>query len=265
MELSKIQTASWDDLVFEGRNKSYGAYLLRQLYEKNVRKSFIIALIAFIVLLGGPVLWKLISPSLENAKPKMVVMEMKDLKPPPPIEKTPPPPPPPPPPPVKSTIKFVPPVIKKDEEVHEDPPKQEEMVKVQVSNETKKGTDDGVDKIEIDPNAGKETGTENKIFTFVQQMPEYPGGENAMMQFIQDNLKYPSRARDNQTEGKVFVTFVVDEVGGIADIKVARDIGDGCGQAAVDVVKKMKNWSPGKQNGKAVRVQYTLPIDFTLQ
>ncbi len=265
MELNKIQTATWDELVFEGRNKSYGAFLLRQIYSKHVRNGFIISLLIFIVGMGGPVLWKIISPSLETPKPKMVVMEMKDLKPPPPPDKTPPPPPPPPPPPVKSTIRFVPPVIKKDEEVHEDPPKQEEMVKVQVSDKTEKGVDNGVDKIEVDPNAGKETGTENKIFTFVQQMPVYPGGEEAMIQFIQENLKYPVRAKDNQTEGKVVLTFVVDESGAIKDIKVLRDIGDGCGQAAIDVIKKMKPWNPGKQNGKSVQVQFTLPVDFSLQ
>ena len=264
MELNKIQTATWDELVFEGRNKSYGAFLLRQIYNKHVIRGGIISLLIFVVGMGGPVLWKIISPSLETPKPKMVVMEMKDLKPPPPPDKTPPPPPPPPPPPVKSTIRFVPPVIKKDEEVHEDPPKQEEMVKVQVSDKTEKGTDDGVDKIEVDKKPDETGSGKPQIFEFVEQMPAYPGGEEAMGQFISDNLKYPARARDNQTEGQVVLQFVVDENGAINDITIKRDIGDGCGQAAVDVVKKMKHWTPGRQNAKPVKVYFTLPISFTL-
>lgn len=140
MELSRIKTAQLDEIVFDGRNKEYGAYMLRQLYNKNVRNSFIIACIFFLVALGGPVILKYINPAEEIAKKKVEIVDMADLKPPPPVDQaTPPPPPPPPPPPIQSTIKFVPPVIKPDEEVPaEDPPKQEEMKEVQVASETKK-------------------------------------------------------------------------------------------------------------------------------
>ena len=267
MELNKIQTATWDELVFEGRNKSYGAFFLRQIYNKHVIRGGIISLLIFVVGMGGPVLWKIISPSLETPKPKMVVMEMKDLKPPPPPDKTPPPPPPPPPPPVKTTIRFVPPVIKKDEEVHEDPPKQEEMVKVQVSDKTEKGTDNGVDKIEVDPNAGKETGPEEpRVFTFVQQMPAFPGGDEAFRSFVADNYVYPPRAKENQTEGRVIIQFVVDETGDVGEFKILRDIGDGCADAAIAAIKKSsKKWAPGKQNGKSVKVYYTFPFELSLQ
>jgi protein TonB len=266
MDLNKIKTADLNDIVFEGRNKVYGAYFLRRVYDKHVIRGFIISILTFVICLGGPVIWEKIKPTAEVEKPKVSLVDLANIKPPPPVDpKTPPPPPPPPPPPLKATIKFTPPVIKKDEEVHEDPPKQEEIQKVVISDKTQEGNKDGIDQLEIDPNIGKEVDAKPTIFTFVEQMPSFPGGEEKMGEFIGENLKYPSRARDNQTEGKVVLTFVVNETGGISDIKVLRDIGDGCGQAAIDVIKKMKPWSPGKQNGKAVPVQFTLPIQFSLQ
>ncbi|MFM2049381.1 MAG: hypothetical protein RI955_1929 [Bacteroidota bacterium] len=266
MDLNKIKNADLNDIVFDGRNKIYGAYFLRRVYDKHVARGFIISFITFALCLAGPVIWKKIFKDAPIEKQKVSLVDLANIKPPPPVDpKTPPPPPPPPPPPLKATIKFTPPVIKKDEEVHEDPPKQEEIQKVVISDKTQEGNKDGVDQLEVDPGIGKEVDAKPTIFTFVEQMPAYPGGEDAMQEFLGSNIKYPARARENQTEGKVVLTFVVNETGAIGDIRILRDIGDGCGQAAVDAVKKMKNWVPGKQNGKPVQVQFTLPVQMSLQ
>ncbi|MEN9523672.1 MAG: hypothetical protein RL065_2049 [Bacteroidota bacterium] len=267
MDLNKIKNADLNDIVFEGRNKVYGAYFLRRVYDKHVLRGFIISLVTFVLCLGGPVIWEKIKPTKVAEKQKVDLVDLANIKPPPPVDRTaPPPPPPPPPPPLKATIKFTPPVIKKDEEVHEDPPKQEEIQKVAISTKTQEGSNDAPEDIGVQQ--GNATEIEKPtIFTFAEIMPSYPGGEEKMYEFIQDNLKYPTRAKDNQTEGRVMVQFVVLENGSIGEVKTVnkKRLGDGCEESAMEVIRKMKSWNPGKQNGKAVQVWYTVPIQFSLQ
>ena len=103
-----------------------------------------------------------------------------------------------------------------------------------------------------------------KIFTVVEVMPEYPGGTDEMMKFLAENIKYPTVAQENGISGKVFVTFIVDENGLIDNISILRGIGGGCDEEAIRVIKMMPKWKPGTQRGQAVRVQYNVPIKFTL-
>lgn len=105
---------------------------------------------------------------------------------------------------------------------------------------------------------------DNEIYSVVSQDPQYPGGQEAMAKFLSDNLVYPAEARDKGITGRVVVTFVVEKDGNVSNVKVLRDIGGGCGAEAVRVVKKMPRWKPGKANGKAVRTQFTLPLNFSL-
>jgi periplasmic protein TonB len=105
---------------------------------------------------------------------------------------------------------------------------------------------------------------EDKVFTFVEQKPEFPGGEKALMQYLADHIKYPAMARESNVEGKVFLSFVVGKDGRISDVKVLRGIGSGCDDEAKSVVASMPAWAPGKQNGQSVKVQYTLPVQFKL-
>lgn len=111
----------------------------------------------------------------------------------------------------------------------------------------------------------EEATVEEEIFIFVEENPEYQGGAEAMYKYLGENIKYPQLARENNIEGKVFVQFVVEKDGSITNVKVMRDIGGGCGQEAVRVVKSMPKWKPGKQRGKAVRAQFNLPVSFKLQ
>ncbi len=106
---------------------------------------------------------------------------------------------------------------------------------------------------------------EEQIFVVVEAMPEYPGGDAARMEFLNKNIKYPTMARESGIQGRVYVTFVVEKDGSVTDVRVLRGIGGGCDEEAVRVVKAMPKWIPGRQRNKPVRVQFNLPVRFTLQ
>lgn len=126
---------------------------------------------------------------------------------------------------------------------------------------------DNTQNIEITPVVVEQEEEEDEqvIFQVVENDPEFPGGIEAMYKFLAQNIKYPQLARENNITGRVYVTFVVEKDGSVSGVKVLRDIGGGCGAEAVRVVKSMPKWTPGKQRGKAVRVQYNLPVNFNLQ
>jgi len=183
---------------------------------------------------------------------------------PPPTSQAPPPPPPPPPPP---QIEIV-----SDEEIIEDEPdvlntEAEEETQVEPQEVAVEEVKEEV-KIEIkEPPKEKEV-EEPEIFTIVEEMPEYPGGQAALFKFLAENTKYPPMARENGIEGTVYVGFVVLEDGTINNVQVKRGLpggGAGCDEEAIRVVKTMPKWKPGKQRGKAVRVAYTLPFKFKLE
>ena len=102
------------------------------------------------------------------------------------------------------------------------------------------------------------------VFMEVEQMPEYPGGFDGLKSFITDNVKYPEQAKKNKVEGKVFISFVVDKDGSVTDAQVVKSVDMELDKEALRVVNTMKKWTPGKQKGETVKVQYTLPIQFAL-
>jgi protein TonB len=156
---------------------------------------------------------------------------------------TPPPPPPPP------TLEIV-----ADEEVIEE----DEIASTEVTQETR---------IEVPVMEMEEetAAPEPEIFTVVEEMPSFPGGDQELLKFMAENTKYPPLARENGLQGIVVVTFVVDERGRIDKVQVLRGIGGGCDEEAIRVVKAMPQWKSGKQRGMPVRVQYNLPFRFTLR
>ena len=162
--------------------------------------------------------------------------------------------PPPPPPPETPEVTTLIEVVSDDQEI-----KNELVVNAEVNEDTKN--------IEIAPVVieQEEEVVEEQIFTVVENEPEFPGGMEALYKYLAQNIKYPQLARDNGITGKVYVTFVVERDGSIANPKVLRDIGGGCGAEAIRVVKAMPKWTPGKQRGKAVRVQFNLPVNFNLK
>lgn len=162
--------------------------------------------------------------------------------------------PPPPPPPEAPEVTTIIEVVSDDKEIEK-----EVTFSAEVDENTKN--------IEIAPVQieEEEDETETQIFTVVENEPEFPGGMEALYKYLAQNIKYPQLARDNNITGKVYVTFVVERDGSIANPKVLRDIGGGCGAEAIRVVKAMPKWTPGKQRGKAVRVQFNLPVNFNLR
>ena len=103
-----------------------------------------------------------------------------------------------------------------------------------------------------------------KLFTVVEEMPSYPGGDTARIKFLVENIVYPKTAKEKGIQGVVYISFVIDEKGQVEDVKVLRGIGGGCDEEAMRIVKLMPNWIPGKSDGKNVRVQFNMPIRFTL-
>lgn len=113
-------------------------------------------------------------------------------------------------------------------------------------------------------NSGEVDKNSEEVFDVVEQMPEYPGGQDKFYTYLKDNITYPENAIKEKIEGIVYVQFVVEKDGSISNVKVLRGIGSGCDEEAVRIVKSMPNWSPGIQKGKPVRVRYNLPIKFSL-
>jgi protein TonB len=264
MDINKILRSDYLDILFEGRNKTYGGYELRRNYPKRVRNAAIILMALSALLVAVQVL-----AGLKHKSEKPVIsMKEVTLAEPPPIDKTKPPPPPPPPappPPVKPTVKFTPPVIKKDEEVKEEekptPPPDE---KVAVGLENAKGDPNGIDPGLIDKpgNGVVEQPAAPAPVRFVEQMPEFSGD---LPSWLHDHLRYPDDAREANVEGRVGIEFIVSEDGSISNVKVVRSAGSASLDAeAVRVVKSMPRWKPGKQQGRAVPVIFTLPITFKL-
>jgi len=265
-EKINIYSRNWTEIVFKDKNKSYGAYFLRNIYNDTLTRAAIFSIAFFILAIGIPKIVEWISGRMDNSE-KVKVIEVTNLMAPPPIDKNEPPPPPPPPeppPPLKTTIKYVAPVIVEDEKVvDEPPPTVEELKDVEVGTKTQEG----------DPE-GQEAGLQDApveaapaVFTIVEQMPTFPGGEGELVKYLQKNINYPAMERENNIVGTVFLTFVVDPEGKISDIKVLRGVSGGPNleKEAIRVIKSMPTWKPGKQNGKAVSVQFNLPVRFSLK
>lgn len=280
MESNKYKGKSLDDMVFEDRNKSYGAFFLRSNYSKYLTRALTIGTLIFGSIVGGA--WgynKYIVPNLDKEELRTVEIDLEALKE---VEEPedepdlppPPPPEPPPPPPEIAQVKFLPPEPKADDEVEieEPPPKVEEVEKAVISTKTVEG-DEAISNFAPPPPpppaitkpAGLGKAKEEEIFTTVEQNPEFPGGISEMYKYIGTNIKYPSAAQRANVSGKVFVKFVVEKDGSIGDITVLKGIGFGCDEEATRVIKSMPKWSPGRQNGRNVRVYYTMPINFQLQ
>ena len=277
--MSKIDLISneWTDLVFEGRNHAYGAYKLRKGTSKRNVWSIIIVALAAVLLFLGLQLQKMAqaNKTVENTqavelaklqeKKKEAKVEKKEVikqEPEKVVEQ------------VKSSVKFTAPVIKKDEEV-----KEEDEIKLDEVQKSDKAvgafTVEGNDEVggavlkakeEIAaPEPPKHVVEETKIFTVVEQMPLFPGGDAALMGYLRDNIHYPTVAAENGVQGRVVVGFVVERDGSITDVNVLRSVDPSLDREAMRVVKSMPKWTPGKQNGSTVRVKYQVPVTFRLQ
>ena len=251
---------SWDDIVFEGRNQNYGAYVIRKDYSRTLMIALGATLLVIALMVWGPAIAEMLKGEevVEKAPPKKLVYT--ELSAPPPIDKPKPPPPQIQLPKLQKVIKFVPPKVVKEEVVEEIPTieeiKQNEVAAVEVEGDAQVVFEEPVVQVVEED--------ENKVFLVVEQQPEFEGGYEAMMNFIKKNMRYPASARRMGIDGTVYVSFVVGKDGGINDVKVIRGISADCDKEAVRVVQAMPPWKPGKQNGKPVFVRFNLPIKFKL-
>lgn len=277
--MSKIDLISsdWVDLVFEGRNKAYGAYRLR----KSTTKRNILAMVAVVLLLIVAFIILTVKNFVDEQRAKVAMTQVVELtnydqpkkkaevkqkkvevEPERVVER------------VKSSIKFTAPVIKKDEEVKPDEElkTQDELMstKTAIGTFDVKGNDDANGEIlkakdviaEPEPPKHEE---ENKVFDIVEQQPMFPGGPAALMKYLSEHTKYPVVAQENGVQGRVTVQFVVEKDGSISDVHVLRGVDPSLDKEAVRVVKSLPRWTPGKQNGITVRVNYRVPVLFRLQ
>jgi protein TonB len=266
-EWTNVVAESRNALVFENKNKAYGAYEIRRTYNRSVAIAVAIASLSFVLLVSIPAIIDWLSKKTEEEVAKVDITAV-DLTAPPPIDETEPPPPPPPPPPVIETVKFTPPVVE-DELVEDEPPPVQTEETPQIAEVTQEGTGDQ-EIIIPEASTGVVEPVVEQIFTIVEQMPEYPGGQAAMMKWIKDKIEsigYPQMEKEAGISGTCYVGLVVDKEGNVTDVKIVRGVpgGSGYDKVALQVVKAMPKWSTGKQNGRAVSVQFSLPIKFTIR
>jgi protein TonB len=277
--MSKIDLINdgWVDIVFEGKNQTYGAYQLR----KETGKRNVYSLLCMLAIGLGIAIFVAIKGVVENAMKQDVAIETDielsklaqkkeakvERKEPIQkieleqrvVEK------------VKSSVKFTAPEIKKDDEVKpEDEIKsQDELAKTNTAIGTfdVKGNDEAEGEVlkAKEVIADEKPQEETKVFDVVEQMPEFPGGAAALMEYLSKSIKYPAIAEENGIQGRVVCTFVVERDGSVTDVQVARSVDPSLDKEAIRVLKKMPRWIPGKQNGQAVRVKYTVPVTFRLQ
>ena len=255
---------SWLDIVFEGRNKSYGAYELRKTNPRTTLIALLIGALIFVFAISTPKIMSLLK-SEKVDKEEVLDQKIVTIKLPPKeepvIENL---PPPPPPPPREDQVKFVKPVVAKTEEIVEDPPKIVDLKDKKVGDENLKGDPDAP--ISLGPVGDGpvrevvEDDTQIYNVAGIAVKPDFPGGIQKFYSYVKKNFRTPDI---DGLKGKVFVTFVVEKDGSLTDIKVLRDIGYGTDKEAIRLLKNSPKWTPGEQNGKKIRVLYSLPITIS--
>lgn len=276
--MSKIDLISndWVDLIFEGKNQAYGAYKLRKGTSRRNIISIIIVVVVALLAFSVIAIKKIVDANTEKVastqvtelsnleqkqKKAEVKKQIKVQEPEKVVER------------VKSSVKFTAPVIKKDSEVKpEDEIKTQDQLmqnKAAIGSFDVKGNDDANGEVlkakEVIAQPEPPKVEENKVFDMVEEMPSFPGGQAALMQFLLSNTHYPAVAQENGVQGRVTVSFVVEKDGSITDVQVARSADPSLDKEAIRVVKSMPRWTPGRQNGSTVRVKFNVPVTFKLQ
>jgi protein TonB len=275
MDVNKILSADILDIVFEGRNKDYGAYELRKTYNKRLAVALIVTASVILLMFGGYVLSNVLADK-DDAKNVVVQdLQLEEIKQEEQREEPPPPPPPKPPdPPKVEMAKFTPPKIVKDEEVKEEekPPEVEKLEETKIGTVNQEGIkDEGIVAPPVD-DAGKgvveapkkEEEDWDKTFTKVEIESTYPGGAAAWQRYLNRNLRYPQDAIDNEIQGAVVVQFIVDKEGTVSEVEAISGPNE-LRDEAVRVIKKSGKWTPAVQNGRQVKSYKKQPIVFRLE
>ena len=277
-----LSSKEWRDLIFEGKNKDFGAYKLRQGSESRHNKAFfyvLIGLVAVCLLIFGYMKYEAYKTQKaeEEAKAKLEQqqklaqmeaekeeekeeeveqIEIDEVKPEAPQLAT-----------QLMTELLLTDTPKEDNEIKANADIQKDNSVM--STFTQAGSDD-IDLIkehkeEVVQEKPREEKKKEEVFTHVEQMPKFPGGDAELYKFISNNLNYPAMAIENNVQGRVVVQFVVTKDGSIGNVKVVRSVDRDLDNEAIRVCKKLPKFIPGKQNGQPVNVWYTLPVTFKLQ
>lgn len=265
----------WLNVVFANRNQAYGAYQLRKDNARTTNMALLIALSSFILLMAVPMIisklrghiadpviyhcpitidltkvYKIIPPKVEQQQAKPATAK-----------------------PVNDVLKNLPPVVTR--EAVDQPPTQTQLQHADSGPVTMQGTHTGEPTaIDVKPGNTNTPGTGsgpatgegngNEVLPVAEYNPEYPGGEAAFTKFLQKNIRYPQIAKETGIQGRAYLQFIVERDGSLTDIRIVRNPGGGTGEEAERVLKLSPHWKPGRQNGINVRVQYTIPVNFTL-
>ena len=270
-QAGQIKHTDFNDLVFEDRNKSYGAYELRKKYSDRILISLLIGMGVVGFVIAIPYISAFIS-SLSPKQEEVVVPIDWSKMAPPPVDQKEEIIPPPPPEDVAPKQEEAASVEFRTLEMTDQPVERltttEDLTVANPGQETNAGT--GGDLFSLQSTGDGGTGKiidepqKPEIFTIVEVNAEFNGGQAALAEYLQKNINYPQRAKELNIEGKVYLKFVIDEYGNVGNVSVQRGIGYGCDEEAVRVVRKMPRWKPGKQGGRPVKVWFNLPIDFKL-
>lgn len=271
-KLSIVSTV-WLDLIFDGRNKSYGAYVLRRNAHGDLTKALIMGIVFFVLMILIPILihkyrddifidattkkdaeFLLKDIPLEHKKEETLILPAK--------------------PPVRShdnKVRMLPPKVVSHQLITEEPPNVKELMIASPGPDNIVG--DPSVPLSMDMPVGKtdqlesitEGNSDVDVFTMVEVEPSFPGGIRAFLNYVAENYQFPSAAKEQGVNGKVILSFIVERDGSLTNINIVRDLGFGTGSEAVRILKKSPKWKPGIQNGRAVRVSYSLPISLQIK
>lgn len=259
MAKEKITVPNFDDIVFEIRNKEYGAYRLRKKYNRNI---LIATLIGVIILSTAIITPYLNAKAVENKTKRaerQVEIKMENLDQPTDVV-APPPPPPPPPPEAVQQARYVPPVVV-------DSVRPEETTQLMTADDAQVTVqnEEVVEYVEPVKEEVQEEEADPEPFVVVEEMPMFPGGDVALLTYIMEHTNYPEVAKENNIQGRVIVRFCVTSKGGVNQVSILKGVDPELDAEAIRVVSALPAFKPGKQGGKPVPVWYMVPITFTLK
>jgi len=269
-----LYKTQWLEIVFQNRNKAYGAYALRDQNAETTLKALIYACVLFSALIMAPIIYnqifgtklsdKIIEP-FSTIEVKLTKIQI--AKPVPPVAKA-------PAKPVKlKSVNFSNLLVVPEKKAISEPPTQQQLANEVISSADSEGIESsGLNPVEISTGVSNgavttEIPEENTtLYTLdgIETYPEFTGGHAAFVKYLNRNLRYPEAAVDRGIQGKVLVSFIIEKDGQLSNIKIIRGIGNGCEEEAIRVLEKSPKWKPGIQNKQKVRVAYTLPINFSL-
>ena len=279
-----LSSREWCDLVFEGKNKDFGAYVIRTESPKRHNMAVLwtligavaVAALAFGLVKANQYLEERRLANAQDQTEVLIDMSQEAEEPEPEQQRVEPEKPEVLPEEVLKSVKVTELQIAEDEKVKkEDEIKtQDELKETETAfgqKDNEKGTEDRnvtktlKDEVVVEKKEEKPKEVKEEVFRSVEQMPQFPGGEAALMKYLQSHINYPPMAAENNVQGRVVVQFVVDKTGKVGEVKVVRSVDKDLDKEAVRVCKSLPKFTPGRQNGQAVAVWYTLPVTFKLQ